>query len=61
VAAGRWYLAADSEQPELADSPRFGEHTMQILGELGYSPAEADALLERGDAAASPAAHQLAG
>ena len=61
VAAGRWYLASDSEQPELADSPGFGEHTMQILGELGYSPAEADALRDRGDAAAGPAPHRQAG
>jgi len=51
VTAGRWYLAADSRQPELTRSPGFGEHTMQILGELGYSPAEAQALRERGEAA----------
>jgi crotonobetainyl-CoA:carnitine CoA-transferase CaiB-like acyl-CoA transferase len=61
VAAGRWYLAADAEQPDLAGSPGFGEHTLQILGELGYSPADAEALRERGEAAGGPAARRLAG
>jgi crotonobetainyl-CoA:carnitine CoA-transferase CaiB-like acyl-CoA transferase len=33
--------------------PRLGEHTREILAELGYTPTEIDALLESGAAVAS--------
>jgi crotonobetainyl-CoA:carnitine CoA-transferase CaiB-like acyl-CoA transferase len=53
VAAGRWYAAAVHDQVELAEPPAFGEHSIQILGELGYSAAECDALRERGEVVAA--------
>jgi crotonobetainyl-CoA:carnitine CoA-transferase CaiB-like acyl-CoA transferase len=38
-------------QPEIRGAPRLGEHTPEILEELGYSPAQASALLKSGAAA----------
>jgi crotonobetainyl-CoA:carnitine CoA-transferase CaiB-like acyl-CoA transferase len=32
----------------LADAPKLGEHTVELLGELGYSAAEVDRLRQNG-------------
>jgi len=37
--------------PAIRGAPRLGEHTLEILGELGFSPKETDALLASGAAA----------
>jgi len=38
-------------------APRLGEHTREILAQLGYTPAEVDAMLAAGHAAAAPDLH----
>ncbi|MFC6989721.1 CaiB/BaiF CoA transferase family protein [Haloplanus sp. GCM10025708] len=38
----------DDYAPVTEDAPRFGEHTEEILAEIGFSPAEIEALCERG-------------
>ena len=41
--------------PEIrCGAPALGEHTNEILAEMGYSPAEIDALISEGAAAATP-------
>jgi crotonobetainyl-CoA:carnitine CoA-transferase CaiB-like acyl-CoA transferase len=37
--------------PTIRGAPRLGEHTLELLGELGFSPEETDALLASGAAA----------
>jgi crotonobetainyl-CoA:carnitine CoA-transferase CaiB-like acyl-CoA transferase len=41
-----------SETPGLAQksAPRLGEHTREILSEIGYSPVEIDSLIATGKA-----------
>jgi crotonobetainyl-CoA:carnitine CoA-transferase CaiB-like acyl-CoA transferase len=36
-------------------APRLGEHTAQVLGELGVTPAEIDRLAAAGTIAVAPA------
>ena len=41
----------DGTAQDYAFPPRYGEHTLSILHEAGYSDAEAAALVANGDAA----------
>jgi crotonobetainyl-CoA:carnitine CoA-transferase CaiB-like acyl-CoA transferase len=38
----------DTPSPPLAPAPRLGEHTRQVLGRLGYTPDELDAMAQEG-------------
>ena len=46
--------------PVRAPGPGLGEHTRQVLAEVGYPPEEIEALLESG-AVAGPAADTVQG
>ncbi len=49
IAAPARFPGADAERRP--PSPRLGEHTRQVLTELGYGPAEIEAMFEAGAAA----------
>jgi len=38
----------DEQRPPLGRAPRLGQHSREVLGELGYRPDEIDALVEAG-------------